>query len=531
MNATFIGVHDFDDRLPDFSKEGVDTLGNEMKDILERSTKFSPTNKTETIDLSIGTNFLEIQLHELESLHFQKGNPATYSSEAIFGLISLCLRDFAPPAERLNSMIKRMERIPDFLEIGEQSVGSAPQEWTREAARQCGGAIRFLKDGVKILIEEWNAPRKLQEEAERSAKAFRDYWTYLTSELIHHDRSDGYGCGGSFFTTLIRKGHFEDMDAEKVASYGWEHLEEYKELLSRETKKLRQNGDWEPVISSLAEKHPKTGDVLSTAQKYWEDCKSVATRRELVTWPDYPIEYKFIPEIFREAAPHLYFLYYRSPSPFDKVKMNYYLLPPVDVSMTAEEQEKRLRGVNYTAIKDNHVVHHGALGHHIQNYYAYHSMGKLSKIASVDCASRIAMFCGGTMAEGWATYASDLMDEVGFNSPEEHIAHLHSKTRLTARAVVDASLHAGQYSFDDAVKFYMEKVGMNLEAARSEVMKNSMFPATGSMYLLGNDGIHELREKVSRRQGGDFNLRRFHDEILSYGSVPVALIAKNVIGN
>jgi uncharacterized protein (DUF885 family) len=69
---------------------------------------------------------------------------------------------------------------------------------------------------------------------------------------------------------------------------------------------------------------------------------------------------------------------------------------------------------------------------------------------------------------------------------------------------------------------------MSSAAARSEAVKNSMFPGAAIMYLSGNDAIHELRGEMARRKGGAFDLRAFHDEFLSYGSIPVSLISADM---
>ena len=61
----------------------------------------------------------------------------------------------------------------------------------------------------------------------------------------------------------------------------------------------------------------------------------------------------------------------------------------------------------------------------------------------MDAASRIAMFAGGTLAEGWACYACDLAEEIGLLSPLERVAQQHTRVRLSARAVADLSLHTG----------------------------------------------------------------------------------------
>ena len=203
-----------------------------------------------------------------------------------------------------------------------------------------------------------------------------------------------------------------------------------------------------------------------------------------------------------------------------------YVVTPIEAEMPAEEQARRLRATNNGVIKLNHVVHHGAIGHHVQNDYAYRGDSRIGRVAAVDCASRIGMFLGGTMAEGWACYATDLMDEIGFFTADESLAQQHTRARLMARAVVDLGLHTGSMTFDDAVAVYRDRVGMSPEMAHGEACKNSMFPATAIMYWLGTDGLHRLRRARTRADGTGFSLRAFHDRVLSFGSIPVPLLER-----
>jgi len=531
VNATFVGMHKYDNLLPSFTEENVRIYFSDMKRLLEESSKAEPTNRMESIDLELASNFLKLQLSELEGRHFHRGNPATYSSESIFGLISLCLREFAPKTERMNSMIRRMKQIPSLLVAGEQNIRSAPREWTNEAIRQCDGGIIFLSTGVRILLSEWDvpAPHDYLEQSEVALRAFREYREYLSEELLHQ-HVEGYSTGSGFFDELVQKGHMlSEMDADKISSFANERLQEKKNELRKETSKIRPDGDWNALIAELSKKHPAVDGILTSCQSYWEDCRRTVIDNELVDWPDYSLIYRFIPAYLREAAPYLYFLFYRSPAPLDNLKVNEYLLTPIAPSLPEPELEQKLRAVNYSVIKHNHVVHHGALGHHIQNYYAYRGKSRIGTISGVDCASRIAMFCGGTMAEGWATYSTTLMDEVGFNTQDEHIAELHSQLRLISRSVVDSNLHSGRFSFEDAVNFYVNEVGMTPKAALNEVVKNSAFPCTGSMYLLGLDGIVTLRREIARNEGSNFNIKRFHNSLLSFGSVPVSVIKQEMM--
>ena len=180
-----------------------------------------------------------------------------------------------------------------------------------------------------------------------------------------------------------------------------------------------------------------------------------------MTWPDFPIEYVPRPQWVREAAPHLYFLFYRSPAAVNRPPVHQYLVAPLDPSLSAVEQTAFLRSNNDSVIKLNHVVHHGAIGHHVQNWHALRADSRIGRIAAVDCASRIALFCGGTMAEGWACYVTDLMGEAGFLTALERYAEAQSRRRMSARAMVDVKLHRGEFTLDQAADFYTQNAAMS----------------------------------------------------------------------
>jgi uncharacterized protein (DUF885 family) len=175
------------------------------------------------------------------------------------------------------------------------------------------------------------------------------------------------------------------------------------------------------------------------------------------------------------------------------------------------------------------VVHHGSIGHHVQNYYAYRSASRVARMAACDCASRLAMFCAGSMAEGWAVYATSLMDEVGFLTSLESYSEKQSRRRMCARTIVDIKLHRGEMTLEEAMDFYQQRAAMDRNMAQKESVKNSMFPGAAMMYLFGSDRIKQLRTDLSRRMGKNFTLKDFHDRFLSYGSIPVELIAKYMV--
>ena len=115
-----------------------------------------------------------------------------------------------------------------------------------------------------------------------------------------------------------------------------------------------------------------------------------------------------------------------------------YVVTPIDGDRRRRARRAALRAINDSVITLNHVVHHGAIGHHVQNAHAYRGAvarrpGRRRRLRAAASACSPAA----RMAEGWACYACDLMEEIGFLTPLESVAQQHTRVRLLARAVVD----------------------------------------------------------------------------------------------
>jgi hypothetical protein len=125
VDATFIGIHDHDHLLPDLSEEGMAQTAAEIRDLLRRSRALpdEPLSASESIDRRLAESFLEIQHSEYEGPHFWRGNPALYTGEAVFGVLGLLLRPFAPLQERLAFAVQRLRAVPRLLSEGERAVG------------------------------------------------------------------------------------------------------------------------------------------------------------------------------------------------------------------------------------------------------------------------------------------------------------------------------------------------------------------------------------------------------------------------
>jgi uncharacterized protein (DUF885 family) len=126
--------------------------------------------------------------------------------------------------------------------------------------------------------------------------------------------------------------------------------------------------------------------------------------------------------------------------------------------------------------------------------------------------------------EGWALYAEQLGKEVGFyQDPVSDYGRLNSELFRAVRLVVDTGIHAQGWTRDQVVE-YMRKNDVNEPLIQAETDRYIAWPAQACSYKLGQLKIIELRERAKKELGPKFDIRTFHDEILSGGGLPLDML-------
>lgn len=127
--------------------------------------------------------------------------------------------------------------------------------------------------------------------------------------------------------------------------------------------------------------------------------------------------------------------------------------------------------------------------------------------------------------EGWALYAEELGKEVGFyQDPVSDYGRLSSELFRAVRLVVDTGIHAKGWSRDQVVEFMRKSGAVDEPTIQSETDRYIAWPAQALAYKLGQLKIRELRERATKELGPRFDIRKFHDEILDGGTLPLDLL-------
>jgi uncharacterized protein (DUF885 family) len=136
-------------------------------------------------------------------------------------------------------------------------------------------------------------------------------------------------------------------------------------------------------------------------------------------------------------------------------------------------------------------------------------------------------------SEGWALYAERVMREQGFFTDPKHQLYQYEATIFrAARIIVDTSLHLGEMTFDEAVKFMVEKGNLTEPNAKAEVGRYCSWPTQASAYLTGMLEIVDLRTRWLAQEGRNDvpALREFHDKLTSSGAMPTSLAERALAG-
>jgi uncharacterized protein (DUF885 family) len=291
------------------------------------------------------------------------------------------------------------------------------------------------------------------------------------------------------------------MTADEIHQLG---LREMDRIQAEMTAIAKKEGfaDLAPFRASL-KTNPKY--IPTSAEQILDDFRHYIAQMqpklpELFTLlPKSPVTVEAIPEFQAAAATH-----YMTGTPDGK-------RPGRVVVATSNFAERSL--INDEAI----AYHEGIPGHHMQ----------LSVQQQLEGLPKFRLHGLGFNAyiEGWALYAEQLGKEVGFyQDPVSDYGRLSSELFRAVRLVVDTGIHAKGWSRDQVVEFMRKSGAVDEPTIQSETDRYISWPAQALSYKLGQLKFRELRERAQKELGPKFDLRKFHDEMLDGGTLPLDLL-------
>jgi len=476
------------------------------------------------IDFRILKENIDYEIFRGEELKDPEWNPLVYMQSLANSLYLLVARDFAPPEQRIPNLRQRMEGIPRVIAQAKANLQHPPRVHTETAVEQTQGAINLVREGLAPLLDR--APQMKKDLAplqERAAAALEDYKKWLQNDLL--PRSDGnFRLGAEKFRKKLHFALASDLSMEEIMKRAQADLKQTQTAIYETAlplyKKYFHNADsatlgdkhkvTAAVLDKLAEQHPDDATVVGYAKDVVGEATDFVRSHNLVTIPDTPLDVIAMPEFKRGVA----IAYCDSPGPLDKTGKTFFAVAPTPKDWSKERKESFFHEYNNYMIRDL-TVHEAMPGHFLQLAHANEFRAPTLVRA---------IFRSGTFIEGWAVYCEQMMAEQGYGGPEVKMQQLKMRLRAIANAILDQSIHAGSMTEKEAMDLMMKETFQQEGEAVAKWKRARLTSAQLSTYFVGATEHLDLRSAEEKKLGKDFDLKKYNDQVISYGSPPVKYV-------
>jgi uncharacterized protein (DUF885 family) len=526
--ATELGDHRFDGQLTDYSPEARAKDLATQKEFRDKLNSIDGSQLTgaNNIDFRILKENTDYQIFQAEELRAPEWNPLVYMQSLANSLYLLVARDFASPEKRIPNLRQRMEKIPRVIAQAKANLQHPPRVHTETAIEQTQGAISLVREGLAPLLDQWPRMKKdLTPLQEKTAAALEDYKKWLQNDLL--PRSDGdFRLGAEKYRKKLRFALASDLPMEEIMKRAKADLEQTQTTIYETAlplyRKYFPSADpaaagladkhkvTAAVLGKLAEQHPDDATVVDHAKKIVTEATDFVKQHDFVTVPNVPLDVIAMPEFKRGAA----IAYCDAPGPLDKTGRTFFAVAPTPKDWSKERRESFFREYNNYMIRDL-TVHEAMPGHFLQ-------LARANEFRAPTLVR--AIFQSGAFVEGWAVYCEQVMAEQGYGGREVKMQQLKMRLRAICNAVLDQSIHAGNMNEQEAMDLMMKEGYQQEGEAVAKWKRARLTSAQLSTYFVGANEHLDLRAAEQRKLGKDFNLKKYNDQVVSYGSPPVKYV-------
>jgi len=529
--STQLGVHQHDAELDDYSAASLAKQVAWFQEFEKRVLAFEPGSLSaiNAADREILLNQIRANLLELQVVRTFAKDPDIYSSGAAGSVYVIMSRKFAPADERLRSVIARQKQFPRFFADARANLQGVPRIYTEIALEQLPGTIGFFEKDVPAAFADAADPAVKSAFAESNAaaiKILREYEAWLKSDLLPRANGD-FRIGADTFSKKLL---YDDMVAtplDRLLEIGMADLRKNQSEFQRVAKEVDPAKSPAEVLAQLQSMHPAPGEVMQSFRNTFDGLTAFINSRHIIGLPgnSKPTLQETPP--FERATTTASM---DTPGPFEKVATEAYFnvtLPrPGD---SPEDVAGIMAGLNVGTIIST-SIHEVFPGHFTQYLWEKRAPTKLRMLLSAN-----------TNVEGWAHYSEQMMLDEGYAQPGAgakdlresrliRLGQLQDALLRDARFVAGIQMHRGQFTLDQSREFFVKEGFQSPKIADIETKRGTSDP-TYLYYTLGKLQILKLREDLRKKQGSAFSLGKFHDDFMSQGFPPIAIVRRALLGD
>jgi len=528
--ATLAGVHEHDAELEDYSRAGIEARDAALHKFEKRVAAVSAKGLGETraADRDLVLSTIRGALLESEVIRPWEKNPDTYSSGITNSVYVIMSRKFAPPDDRLRSVISREKKVLEVFAAARANLKNPPKVFTEIAIEQLPGSIRFFENDVPAAFTDTSDAVKAEFAKSNAAviDELKKYEEWLKTSVLPHSNGD-FRIGAQTFSKKLLYDEMVDTPLDKLLEIDRANMKRNQDEFARISKELEPNRTALEVLAELAAQHPAPDNLLQSFRDTFDGLIGFIQAKHIITIPsDVRPTLQETPPFMRATT----FASMDTPGPMEKVaKEAYFNVTLPDPKDTKEQIEGHMAEFNVGTIVST-SVHEAYPGHYVQFLWVNHAPSKVRMLLGAN-----------TNAAGWAHYCEQMMldegfGQVGTGAKDEReakfirLGQLQDALLRNARFVVGIEMHRGKMTFDQAVEFFVREGYQSKEAAVVETKRGTGDP-TYLYYTLGKLEIMKLREDLKEKEGAAFLLEKFHNDFMRQGFPPIRIVRKALLGD
>jgi len=427
--------------------------------------------------------------------------------------------DRAPTPAGWASIRQDLERAPRILALGRAQLDAPPPLWIRLAAGTARSYSAFL-GGEYVQRVNTVAPDSMKASllaAGAAARTALDGYTAWMTDTLVAGTDGSWASGSAYYDWVLHDVNFLPYSAATMIAEGRRIHEATRLALDSLARRMRPGTPWRTLADEMRTRHPEPGQITAAYRRESNKVHGLLIARDLVAIP--PCEVlTFVPTPLQIRETYAWGGY-GGITMRDSVMTGRFFVTDVVPSMTPEQVAEKLRTQNNGWISVI-ALHEGYPGHHLAQVYANRNPRRLRRRG------------GNTYySEGWALYAEHWMARSGLfdGNPDGQLGQLQMRLWRTARVIIDPSLHTGAMTYEQAVQFFMDEVGLERSAAEAEVNRFTTWPTQAPSYIVGWLEIERLKRDVQQGLGARFSEKDFVEKVLEAGPLPLALLRRAVL--
>jgi len=532
VSATQTGDHRFDAELDDLSEAGRKASLDFSKGMLADLEKIDRTklSRANQVDFGILRNQLRSDIWTGETLQSWAWDPLLYSQIAGGSLYTLMAREFAPLPDRLRAATARMQKLPGLFAQMRANLDPArvPKIHAETIAKQNKGVLSIVDEQIVPQAKELpdGDRQKLEAAIADLRKAVDENQAWIDKQLVPNAKGD-FRIGAALYDAKLAFALNSPLSRQEIRTRAQAQLASTRAEMYAIARKVlagkpkapplpetpndsQQQAAIQAALELAYAEHPARDKVVATAEEALAKATEFVRAKNLVGMPDAPVKIIPMPVFQRGVA----LAYCDSPGPLDNALDTFYAVSPIPDDWTAKQVDSYLREYNTRSIAEL-TVHEAMPGHYLQLWHS-------NKYPSV----LRAVLSSGAFVEGWAVYGEKLMVDQGFldNDPLYRLVHLKWDLRVIANAILDQAMHVDGMTREEAMQLMTVQTFQEEREAAGKWVRAELTSAQLPTYFVGWQEHLDLRREAEKRDGDKFDLKRYHDTVLSFGSPPVRYV-------